>query len=252
MAMQTTCNDFLGGRLRIHQPVVGYRAGIDPVLLAASVPAKTGDEILELGCGGGILSLAIAARVPGVKLTGIEIQEYYAELAQRNANENQIEMQIHCSDLTNLPVSVRQKQFDHVCANPPFFDRQASTKSQDTGRDIAMGLATDLNTWLEVAAKRLKPKGGAHFIYRADGLGKILAGLPASLGSIVITPITPRHGRDANLIMIHAIKNGRAALRIESSLVLHAGDQHRRDGDDYSEEITNVLRHGAGLTGWNS
>ncbi|MGB0439250.1 MAG: methyltransferase, partial [Paracoccaceae bacterium] len=48
-----TCNAFLGGRAQIWQPRDGYRAGIDPVLLAASVPARPGERILDLGCGGG-------------------------------------------------------------------------------------------------------------------------------------------------------------------------------------------------------
>ena len=50
-----TCDDFLGGRLSIWQPRDGYRAGVDPVLLAASVPARAGQSVLELGCGTGDL-----------------------------------------------------------------------------------------------------------------------------------------------------------------------------------------------------
>jgi tRNA1(Val) A37 N6-methylase TrmN6 len=57
-------NDFLGGRLRLWQPVSGYRAGVDPVLLAASVPALSGQSVLELGCGAGAAILCLATRVP--------------------------------------------------------------------------------------------------------------------------------------------------------------------------------------------
>ena len=44
---------FLGERLRIRQPATGYRAGSDPVFLAASVPALPGQSVLELGTGAG-------------------------------------------------------------------------------------------------------------------------------------------------------------------------------------------------------
>ena len=54
MATNFSTDDFLGGKLRVKQPKKGYRAGIDPVLLAASVNAHTGDNILDLGCGVGI------------------------------------------------------------------------------------------------------------------------------------------------------------------------------------------------------
>ncbi|MFZ2468854.1 MAG: methyltransferase, partial [Parvibaculum sedimenti] len=37
-----TDDGFLGGRLQLLQPAKGYRAGIDAVLLAASVPARHG------------------------------------------------------------------------------------------------------------------------------------------------------------------------------------------------------------------
>ncbi|MEL6434627.1 MAG: methyltransferase, partial [Pseudomonadota bacterium] len=58
-----TKDDFLGGRLQLLQPRAGYRAGIDPVLLAASVEARKGQSILDLGCGVGTAALCIGRRV---------------------------------------------------------------------------------------------------------------------------------------------------------------------------------------------
>ena len=56
---------FLGGRLRIAQPVRGYRAGADAVMLAAACPARPGESVLELGCGAGGRAALPGARVPG-------------------------------------------------------------------------------------------------------------------------------------------------------------------------------------------
>jgi len=81
-------DQFLGGRLTVAQPKTGYRAGVDPVLLAASVPAGRGESVLELGCGVGVASLCLAARVPGLKITGVEIQPDAAILAAQNAQHN--------------------------------------------------------------------------------------------------------------------------------------------------------------------
>jgi len=81
-------DQFLGGRLTVAQPKTGYRAGVDPVLLAASVPAGRGESVLELGCGVGVASLCLAARVPGLKITGVEIQPDAAILDAQNAKHN--------------------------------------------------------------------------------------------------------------------------------------------------------------------
>ena len=40
--LETSSDAFLGGRLTLRQPLDGYRAAIDPVLLAAAVMAAPG------------------------------------------------------------------------------------------------------------------------------------------------------------------------------------------------------------------
>ena len=118
---ELTCNDFLGGRVQLWQPVDGYRAGVDPVFLAASVPATSGQSVLELGCGAGAAALCLAARVPGLHLSGVELQAEYAELARKNAVENGVNFEVVQADLSALPSELRQRQFDHVIANPPYY-----------------------------------------------------------------------------------------------------------------------------------
>ena len=48
LASELSRDGFLGGKLQILQPKSGYRAGIDPVLLAASVPAQAGDQVAHV------------------------------------------------------------------------------------------------------------------------------------------------------------------------------------------------------------
>ena len=86
--MQVSVDGFLGGQLRLAQPKIGYRAGIDPVLLAAACPAQRGQEVLELGCGVGVASLCLGRRVPGLALHGVEILHDYAQMARENAARN--------------------------------------------------------------------------------------------------------------------------------------------------------------------
>jgi tRNA1(Val) A37 N6-methylase TrmN6 len=71
----------LSGRLRLWQPRRGHRFGHDAILLAAATPARNGDRAVELGAGVGTAGLALAARVPGVRITLVEIDEHLAGLA---------------------------------------------------------------------------------------------------------------------------------------------------------------------------
>ncbi|MEO0381750.1 MAG: methyltransferase, partial [Pseudomonadota bacterium] len=188
-----THDAFLGGRLHLWQPRSGYRAGVDPVLLAASVPAQTGESVLDLGCGVGAAALCLGARVPGLALMGVEQQADYAALATRNG------LTVAVGDVTTLPDEVRARSFDHVLANPPFFDRTSGFGASDAGREVARGLATPLENWVKAGAKRLRHKGYMHIIHRAERVPDLLAAAKGRLGSPEIWPICPRVGRAAEL-----------------------------------------------------
>lgn len=242
-----TCNDFLGGLVRLWQPKAGYRAGVDPVFLAASVPAERGQSVLELGCGAGAAVLCLAARVPGLQLSGVELQPEYAGLARRNALENNVELEVFQANLTALPPDLRQQQFDHVIANPPYYRRDAHSPSPDKGRSIALGEQTALSDWIDVASKRLSPRGYLHMIQKADRLPDMLSACESRLGSVEMLPLSARAGREAELVILRARKGGRAAFRLHAPLILHVGDRHEKDGESYTPEVSAVLRDGAAL-----
>jgi len=220
---------------------------VDPVLLAASVPAKDGQSVLELGCGVGTALFCLARRVPDLTLSAIEVQQGYADLARQNAALNGIEADIVTGDLSDMPASLRDRQFDHVIANPPYFDRAASTRAQDSGREVAMGEDTPLDDWVDVAARRLKPKGFASFIHRAERLPDLLAAFSGRLGSVQVTPLQARVGRDAGLVLIRARKGGRSDFRLSAPVVMHEGTHHESDAESYTVRIRAVLRDGAAL-----
>ncbi len=239
---------FLGGLVHIWQPRRGYRAGIDPVLLAASVPAVAGQSVLELGCGVGVASLCLSARVPELQLHGVEIQGEYAALARRNWLENTAPFTVTEADLRALPDVLRMQSFDHVIMNPPYFDRADGTGSDDPGRDIALGGDTALADWLEVSARRLGPKGVLTMIQRIDRLPEVLAGLQGRLGSQIVLPLAARDGVAAELFILQARKSGRAPFRFAPQLMLHNGIEQTRDGEKYSPIVTEILRNGAALS----
>ena len=245
-AARTTRDAFLGGRVHIHQPKEGYRAGIDPVLLAAAVPAKRGESVLELGCGVGTAMLCLAARVPGLTLAGIELQPDYADLARRNARDTEIQALILCGDLARMPPELRQRRFDHVIANPPYFDRLGGTPSPGRARETAIGETLPLSDWINHGAKRLEPRGVMTVIQKADRLPDLLTAMAARLGSVTIRPIRPRQGRAANLVIVQGVKGGGAPAVLLPDLVLHAGTGGSGDSG-FLPDAQAILRDGAEL-----
>ncbi|MFK7746725.1 MAG: tRNA1(Val) (adenine(37)-N6)-methyltransferase [Roseobacter sp.] len=245
MTVELTSDAFLGGKLQLLQPKTGYRAGVDSVLLAATVPARAGDRILDLGCGVGAAALCLGARVPGLALCGVELQANYAEIARRNGGKT---FEVIAADISQMPLHLRQRQFDHVLANPPYYDRSAGLRATDNGRETALGERLPLHDWVKIAAKRLAPKGYAHFINRVERLPEILTTMQGRLGSIEVLPLCPRIGRAAELVIVRGRKNGRGAFKLHAPLVLHEGPVHEKDGDSYVPAVKAALRDGAALT----
>ncbi len=217
--MTLTRDAFLGGRVDLWQPARGFRAGSDAVLLAAACPARVGESVLDLGCGVGAAMYCLAARVQGLRLTGVEIDAHTADLARRNGGADVI-----CADVMDLPPALRGS-YDHVICNPPYFAAADGSPADDPTREAALREAMPgaLAAWLDVACRRAGPKGSVTFIARADRLADLLAGLAPRLGGIAILPLTARPGEPAGRVILQGRKGARAPLRLLAPLVLHEG-----------------------------
>lgn len=238
---------FLGGRVRLLQPVQGYRAATDPVLLAAAIPARSGERVLDLGCGVGAAAYCLAARVPGLTFHGLEIQPAYLALARENAALNQMAITLHEGDVAVMPPALRQISFDHVMVNPPYFP-QAALASPVAERDRARREGgANLSDWIGAGLARLKPKGWLTVIHLAERAPELLRLLDGPAGAIAMLPLVSRAGRNAGRVIIQARKGARAPFRLLAPLVLHAGSAHVRDEDDFSRQTVAILRDAAAI-----
>ena len=242
-----TQDAFLNGALQILQPKTGYRAATDPVFMAACVPAKAGQTILELGCGVGTAMLCLGRRVQGCSITGLEIQAEYAELARENAQANNIEAQVISGDLMQIPKELRDQSFDHVMFNPPFYDEGKVTAPDDGGKSQAFVMGLDISDWIKVAMKRLKPKGRLTFIHRIDVLPKALGILAEVGGDITIKPLVSREEQSAKRIIVTCRKGTNGPPTLLSPLVIHSSTTHGTDAGAYSEVVEGILRNGDAL-----
>jgi len=235
---ETTEDSLLGGRVRLRQPRDGLRAGHDAVLLAAAIPARPGEAVLELGCGTGAAFLCLAARIPGLTVVAVEREPALAALARANAALNGLADRVTVieGDVADPALRRALPRCDHGFANPPFWD--GGTMPPAALRRAATHAEAPLEDWTACLARGLVHRGSATLVLPAarafDGIAALAA---AGFGSPALLPLWPREGAEAKRALLGARLGGRAPARILPGLVLNdesgatpAADAVLRDG----------------------
>ncbi len=234
----------LDGRVVLRQPQDGYRAAVDPVLLAASVPAAGTERLLDIGTGVGAAALCFASRVPGSHVTGLELQPELVNLARDNVELNDMKGRVAIleGDLLRPPRELEGGGFDHVIANPPYLPAGRADPPPDPSKAAAhVEGEARLADWVDFALRVAKPKGGITFIHRADRLDELLALFHGRAGGIVVFPLWPKAGREAKRVIVRARPGVKTPMRLSPGLTLH------NDGGSYADEALAILRDGEAL-----
>ncbi|HEY0223710.1 MAG TPA: methyltransferase [Pseudolabrys sp.] len=208
--LATTEDAVLGGRLLLRQPKRGHRVGHDAILLAAMTGGRAGELAVDLGAGVGAAGLALAARIAGLNVVLVEIDEMLCTLAAENAQLNRMDARVKAivadaGDATAIGLAAGSA--DRVLMNPPFNDPVRQNSSPDPGRRLAhVGGPSLLQNWTRTAAWLLKPQGVLTLIWRADGLAEVLSALADDFGGLGVLPVLPRDGRPPIRVLVSAKK----------------------------------------------
>ncbi len=235
----TTEDTVLDGRVRLRQPVRGYRAGLDAALLAAACDAGPGARVVEAGCGAGGALLAAAMRRTGAQFTGVERDVGALALAQENIALNGLRDRVQAveGDVAVRFSSLGLESFDAAMTNPPFFDDPDALRGPAAERRGAWMADDGLEAWIGFLSKAVREGGTITLIHRADRLGDILALLAPKAGGVQILPIAPFADQPAKRVLVRAIKTGKAPLRLLPPLVLHD-----REGGKHTSHVEAILR----------
>ncbi len=238
----TTDGSLLGGRVAYRQYRDFHRTGLEPVLMAAAVPAGPGDRVIEAGCGAGAGLLCLGQRVSGLQATGVEQDPDMAALARHNLAANRLDWPVRAERIEIFAATTQATRFDHGFANPPWHRRTAS-RSPEPRRDLARrGTDTVLYDWLAAFARCLRAEGTVTLALpaalHAQGSAALLE---QGFGSVRLMPFWPKAGRAARLLLLQARLGGRGDSVVLPGLILHEQDGR------FTAAAQAVLQDGAAL-----
>lgn len=234
-----TVDAFHNGGFYLVQPSgAGHRAGIDAMLLAATIPQAARGQLADLGAGAGAAGLAAATRLPDLNVDLIERSAVMTECARRSLALNQnahlaararvIEADVALHGTRRREAGLADYAYDYVIMNPPF-NSGRDRKTPDLLKSEAHAMETDdlFERWLRTSSAILKPGGQVSIIARPESSSDILAALGKRFGGAEITPVCPRPGDDAIRILVTAIKGSRARMSLRDRILLHDGPGNR-------------------------
>lgn len=229
---------------KMYQLKSGFRFGTDTVLLAwftaSFVKAQSTVRMLELGANCGAATLLAYARKDNVLIDSLEIDDDAFEVLRKNISINELEGKVEAykGDVRDLPSAVKQKQYDVVFMNPPFFKETTGPSSSVVGRCELNGRLED---FIRAGASRLIPSSGIMTVVmtasRSDEVMKYM--IDCGIKPIRFMPVHPSIEKKAELVLIAGKKtNADTQLEIMAPLILN--DKERMK-DIYDKEHTDCF-----------
>ena len=241
-----TVDDLMLNNLRLIQKRTGFRFTLDSVLVAHFATVKTGDQIVDLGTGTGVIPFILSTRASKVRITGIEIQENLAEMATRSVQLNNLieVIKIIKGDFRGIHKKLGGGIFNLVTTNPPYWSPQEGEVSPVESRAVSRHeITSSLKDVVECASKLLNYQGRFALIYPVD---KLLT-LFELLRSVHLEPRKIRfihsfRERPARLLLLEARKNVPAELKVMPPLIIYEkpGQYSAEILSWYGKEVINL------------
>lgn len=224
----------------ILQKKKGFRFGVDAVLLSVFAGIREGEKCLDIGTGSGILPLLLSAKSSTASFTGLEIQESYADMAERSVRGNHLEERIRIlsGDFRRIRELLPSASFDLVVSNPPYAKADGGILPPEEGRRIARFEVEGTLAELVAASKKaLRERGRLALVHRSERLAEVLEAVrEAGFGLKRLQFVHETEKHRSKLFLLEAEKAAGDDLKIEEPILL------RTEDGSYREEVR--LRYG--------
>ncbi len=221
---EETIEDLQLDGLRLIQKKKGFRFGVDAVILSNFAKVKAGDSILDIGTGTGVIPILLSAKTKAQHLTGIEIQEHFAEMAKRSVDLNGLgdRISIVQGDIKDWLTIFGKAKFDLVVTNPPYIEHKTGLENESESVTIARHeVKCSLEDIVSAASGVLKPNGRLAMIHRPHRLVDILEVFRKfDIEPKYLQFVCSHRNESPVMVLIHGTKFGRKELRIQENLYI--------------------------------
>ena len=212
--------------------------GIDAVLLSDFAKAKSGERVLDIGTGTGIIPILMEAKTQGEHFTGLDIQQESIEMAQRSVAMNGLSEKIHmvCGDVKEAVDIFGTASFKVITTNPPYMTGSHGIVNPKEPKAIARHeVCCTLEDILKASAKLLKERGRFYMVHRPFRLAEIMS----RMVEYKIEPkrmqlVYPYVDKEPNMVLIEGLRGGKSRLTVEKPLIVY------KEPGVYNDEIYDI------------
>lgn len=199
--------------------------GIDAVLLSTFSSVNQGDKVLDLGTGNGVIPILMEAKTKGSHFTGLEIQEINVDMATRSVAYNGLQEKVNIvqGDIKEASRIFGGASFDVVTCNPPYMNENHGLVNPESHKAIARHeILCTLEDVIREASKVLKCKGKFFMVHRPQRMVEIFNKLTKfNLEPKRIRMIYPYVDKEANLVLIEAVKGANSFMKVDKPLIVY-------------------------------
>lgn len=200
-----------------------FKITTDSVLLAYFAAGSAGEfaRCMDLGCGGGLLSVLLHAKRPGAVFDSTDIRSDAADACQRNYDANTIPGSVVCADVRQYRTLGGPGLYDLVVCNPPYY--YAGKSSPDPDRAAARGDGLSPAQFSGAASYLLRRGGTFCLVHKPEFLTDIFAAMRlADIEPKRMRLVTHAADSAPALVLIAGRRGGKPGLAVQSSLILTA------------------------------
>jgi len=211
---------------------------MDAVLLSGFARVKTGERVLDLGTGTGIIPILLRGKTEGRDFTGLEIQEESADMARRSVAYNHLEesVSIVTGDIKEAAALFGAASFDAVTCNPPYMTGNHGLVNPKQSKAIARHeILCTLEDVVGQTAKVLRPGGRFYLVHRPFRLAEILTLLVRyKLEPKRMRLVYPFVDKEPNMVLIEALSGAKSRITVEKPLIVY------KEQGVYTDEIYDI------------